>query len=95
MQNPQFRQKCHLWFCTHPTILNNFFFCSVCDLQCEAGQATRVLFYQLFHEPQKLLNIGGGCAVSTVPLAETSHHWNLITVSIKNSWHLKKIREKP
>ena len=50
-------------------------------MKCQAGLATRVLFDQLFHEPQKLLVLGGGCSTATQAIAGAAYHWNLVTVS--------------
>ncbi|XP_072016477.1 gamma-aminobutyric acid type B receptor subunit 2-like [Amphiura filiformis] len=51
------------------------------DTKCTGAIGTRVLFHQLFHEPQKLILIGDGCATSTQAIAGTSYHWNLNMVS--------------
>ncbi|XP_072048784.1 gamma-aminobutyric acid type B receptor subunit 2-like [Amphiura filiformis] len=51
------------------------------DTKCTAATGTRVLFDQLFHEPQKLILIGDGCSTSTQAIAGTSYHWNLNVVS--------------
>ncbi|XP_072015066.1 gamma-aminobutyric acid type B receptor subunit 1-like [Amphiura filiformis] len=51
------------------------------DTQCTASTGTRVLFDQIFHEPQKLILIGDGCSTATQAIAGTSYHWNLNVVS--------------
>ncbi|XP_072016479.1 gamma-aminobutyric acid type B receptor subunit 1-like [Amphiura filiformis] len=51
------------------------------DTQCTAAIGTRVLFHQLFHEPQKLILIGDGCSTASQAIAGPSYHWNLNMVS--------------
>ena len=48
--------------------------------QCEAGSGSHALFDQLFHEPTKLIILGGGCSPPAQAIASTAHYWNLITV---------------
>ncbi|XP_072015945.1 gamma-aminobutyric acid type B receptor subunit 1-like [Amphiura filiformis] len=51
------------------------------DTQCDPSLGTRVLFDQLYNEPQKLLLAGDGCSISSQAIAGTAYHWNLNTVS--------------
>ncbi len=50
-------------------------------LQCDSGLGTRMLYDQLFHEPQKLLTIGPACSTDGQSIADVAHYWNLLTVS--------------
>ena len=41
-------------------------------------------FELLYEEPTKLMLLGAGCSIVSQPVAETSQHWNLVQVSVKN-----------
>ncbi|XP_072030704.1 gamma-aminobutyric acid type B receptor subunit 1-like [Amphiura filiformis] len=51
------------------------------DTQCESGLGTRMLFDQIFHEPQKILILGPPCSTDAQAVADAAHYWNLISVS--------------
>ena len=50
-------------------------------LQCEAPASLRGFFDQITNlSAPKIMLIGSDCSVSTEPVAEISHHWNLVQV---------------
>ena len=61
---------------------DNKYICDVSFIQCTGSLATRVLIYQLYHEPTKLLLIGDGCSTATRAIAGTAPFFNLNTVSL-------------
>ena len=73
--------KCHDWYWVIQKLLR-YHTC----FQCNSGLGTRMLFDQLFHEPQKILILGPPCSTDAQSVADTAHHWNLISVS-DFYWH--------
>ena len=50
-------------------------------LQCEASASLTGFFDQITNESApKIMLIGSDCSVSSEPVAEISHHWNLVQV---------------
>ena len=50
-------------------------------LQCEAPASLTGFFEQITNESvPKIMLIGSDCSVSSEPVAEISHHWNLVQV---------------
>ena len=50
-------------------------------LQCEAPASLTGFFEQITNESvPKIMLIGSDCSVSSEPIAEISHHWNLVQV---------------
>ena len=50
-------------------------------LQCEASASIRGFFDLITDESApKIMLIGSDCSVSSEPIAEISHHWNLVQV---------------
>ncbi|XP_071835071.1 gamma-aminobutyric acid type B receptor subunit 1-like isoform X2 [Apostichopus japonicus] len=49
------------------------------DTECEKSKMTRILFDQIFKEPQKLLLIGPGCSLEAALSIPTAQQWNLMT----------------
>ncbi|XP_070535303.1 gamma-aminobutyric acid type B receptor subunit 1-like [Ptychodera flava] len=51
------------------------------DDECNPGLASYLLYQHLFQGTQKIMVLGGGCSVSTVPIAACSWYFNMIQVS--------------
>ena len=50
-------------------------------IQCEASASLTGFFDQITNESApKIMLIGSDCSVSSEPIAEISHHWNLVQV---------------
>ena len=51
------------------------------NIQCEASASLTGFIDQILDEANpKIMLIGSDCSVSTEPIAEISHHWNLVQV---------------
>ncbi|XP_072047140.1 gamma-aminobutyric acid type B receptor subunit 2-like [Amphiura filiformis] len=55
------------------------------DTQCNPGLSSKMLFDQIYREPQKIMILGGGCSLGSEAIAGTAHYWNLISVSPTSS----------
>ncbi len=48
--------------------------------QCDPGLSIKALHEHLVQEPAKLMIIGGGCSISTAPVARAAPHFGLVQV---------------
>lgn len=74
---PSFRQS-YLFSC--PSISGPDLNACVLSLQCDPGEATKLLYDLLYTEPIKIVLMPGCSGVSTL-VAEAARMWNLIVVS--------------
>ncbi|XP_077991529.1 gamma-aminobutyric acid type B receptor subunit 1-like [Glandiceps talaboti] len=48
------------------------------DDKCNPGYASYLLSEHVHMKPQKIAILGGGCSISTAPVAASSHYYNLV-----------------
>ncbi|XP_070535176.1 gamma-aminobutyric acid type B receptor subunit 2-like [Ptychodera flava] len=51
------------------------------DDECDAGRAAYVLCQHVYNGSQKIMILGGGCSVSTAPVAAFSWYFNMLQIS--------------
>lgn len=63
--------------------------CACVFVQCDPGEATKLLYDLLYTEPIKIVLMPGCSSVSTL-VAEAARMWNLIVVSAETLQHLSQ-----
>ncbi|XP_077982037.1 gamma-aminobutyric acid type B receptor subunit 2-like [Glandiceps talaboti] len=60
------------------------------DDHCDPGMATNLLYKHLINEPTKLMILGSGCSIASVPVANAAHYFNLLQASFSTSGELSE-----
>ncbi|XP_070563127.1 gamma-aminobutyric acid type B receptor subunit 2-like [Ptychodera flava] len=55
------------------------------DDQCDPGLATSLMYEHLTNKPTKLMILGSGCSIASVPVANSAHYYNLLQASFSTS----------